>query len=198
MKFEKFIENTRRTWNKQDAKTDFQHALLGLIDESGELASAVKKKVGYGQELNLTNIKEEIGDYSYFLARVIDQLQFNPILLKKLIISIDEVIKTKLSKDSKITMFDNCRYISIYTTNILLATESEDDEKAIAIIFNNTIRVIQIFNSICFDMNIKYNSILNANIAKLKARFPEKFDSSLAKEENRDRKKEAHEINKKV
>ena len=62
MKFNEFVASTGGTWNAQDEVKDLDHALLGLVDEVGELASAFKKHVGYVKELDVTNVKEEIGD----------------------------------------------------------------------------------------------------------------------------------------
>ena len=38
------------------------HVIVGLADEVGELASAIKKSEIYGQPVDMENIAEEIGD----------------------------------------------------------------------------------------------------------------------------------------
>lgn len=47
---------------------------------------------------------------------------------------------------------------------------------------------------LCNTLHVKISDVMEANIAKLKTRFPEKFESHLAMEEGRDREKEAEEI----
>ena len=48
------------------------HYAIGICGESGELIDAVKKHVQYGRSLDLDNIKEEIGDILWFIARICD------------------------------------------------------------------------------------------------------------------------------
>ena len=43
------------------------HMLLGLQTEVGELADAYKRQVGYNQELDEQNVKEELGDILFYL-----------------------------------------------------------------------------------------------------------------------------------
>lgn len=44
------------------------HAICLLGDEVGELASAIKKAEIYGQEWNMENVAEELGDLLYGVA----------------------------------------------------------------------------------------------------------------------------------
>ena len=48
------------------------HYALGLVTESGEIADASKKHVAYGSGLDVTNIKEEIGDLLFYVARYME------------------------------------------------------------------------------------------------------------------------------
>ena len=45
-------------------------AVLGLNGEAGELTEMVKHWIGHGHELNLTNIKEELGDLMWYIAEI--------------------------------------------------------------------------------------------------------------------------------
>lgn len=89
------------------------HSFIGMVGEVGELACAIEKWMFYGQELDLTNIQEELGDHQWYNAEACDAL------------------------------------------------------------------------------GTTVESVMQSNIAKLKKRYPEKFDTELAKEENRDREAEA-------
>lgn len=44
------------------------HAIFGLLSELGELATEIKKWLIYGKPIDQTNIKEEIGDFFWYLA----------------------------------------------------------------------------------------------------------------------------------
>lgn len=194
MNYEKYIESTRRTFNYQDPKTDLKHVLLGIVDEIGEIAGAVKKKVGYGQNINVTNIKEELGDLSYFVAQLIDQMKFSGPLQEGILKDIKGIMSGKINKEAKIDMFDHTRHLAGYGFNIMISIEHKDDNIDVEGIIHNCLFIIQVMNRIAYDCGTSYSKILDANIAKLKKRFPEKFDAELAKEENRDRGKEEKEI----
>lgn len=44
------------------------HAAMGLVTESGEVLDIFKKHIFYGKEIDMVNLKEEIGDILWFLA----------------------------------------------------------------------------------------------------------------------------------
>ncbi len=46
------------------------HYSLGLATEAGELQDAVKKYIAYGKSLDVTNLKEEVGDLLWYIARI--------------------------------------------------------------------------------------------------------------------------------
>lgn len=50
---------------------DDLHSVLGIITETGELADALKKAAFYGREFDLTNVKEELGDLMWYVAKLI-------------------------------------------------------------------------------------------------------------------------------
>lgn len=60
------------TLNQSSAET--LHAVMGLVTESGELMDAVKKHIIYGAELDMVNIKEELGDLFWYVAMLIREL----------------------------------------------------------------------------------------------------------------------------
>ena len=44
------------------------HAMLGMMDEVGELAKTMKAELAYGKELDVENLLEETGDVLWFIA----------------------------------------------------------------------------------------------------------------------------------
>ena len=44
------------------------HMVTGMVTESAEIADAYKKHFAYGKELDLVNIKEELGDIMWYIA----------------------------------------------------------------------------------------------------------------------------------
>lgn len=52
--------------NPQDVR--LRHAVYGLVTESGELLDALKRHDFYGAPIDLTNIREELGDLLWYIA----------------------------------------------------------------------------------------------------------------------------------
>jgi len=50
------------------------HAAMGLQTESAEFTDAIKKSMFYGKELDVVNLKEEFGDFLYYIAITMDEL----------------------------------------------------------------------------------------------------------------------------
>jgi NTP pyrophosphatase (non-canonical NTP hydrolase) len=67
------------------------HAALGLSGEAGEFSGAVERWLHYGQPLDLTNLKEEIGDCLWYLALACNACGF----------SLDEIMQANIAKLQK-------------------------------------------------------------------------------------------------
>jgi len=46
------------------------HYTDGLVTEAGEVKDAIKKHTAYGSELDIANIKEELGDIFWYVGRI--------------------------------------------------------------------------------------------------------------------------------
>ena len=181
MKFKEYIDSTGRTWNHQeDEQANLEHAMLGLIDEVGEISSAIKKHVGYNKELDLVNIKEEIGDATYFLARV-TACMFNGDQLDSICTHMDGVADGAPT-NSETEAIDNCQYIDIIYAIMFPLTrlysgvvEGKGVEVAQGTVDSFAgLKLIALY----FDMDIK--DCMDANIAKLKERYADKFTEQEA------------------
>lgn len=53
---------------------DLLHGVIGLVTEAAELADALKKPMAYGTKLNMTNVKEEIGDCLFYLTLICNSI----------------------------------------------------------------------------------------------------------------------------
>ena len=51
------------------------HAAIGLCTEAGEFLDALKKHIFYGKSLDLVNLKEELGDSSWYERIALDALE---------------------------------------------------------------------------------------------------------------------------
>jgi len=68
------------------------HSIIGISTESGELLGALKKNLFYGKELDIVNIKEEIGDLFWYVAVLCDELDIS---LQKVLDKNIEKLKTR-------------------------------------------------------------------------------------------------------
>ena len=59
-----------RLFKKMEFEQMVTHAVLGITSEAGEIANCYKKVQAYGQEINLKNLIEELGDMRFFLQAI--------------------------------------------------------------------------------------------------------------------------------
>lgn len=52
------------------------HGGIGICTEAGELLDAMKKCLFYGKDLDLVNLKEELGDLLWYVAVIMRQVGF--------------------------------------------------------------------------------------------------------------------------
>lgn len=71
----KYLELAKRTLSSQEDKLG--HMIIGLVTESAELADAYKKHKYYGRELDVQNIKEEIGDTMWYLIQLCELVDYS-------------------------------------------------------------------------------------------------------------------------
>jgi NTP pyrophosphatase (non-canonical NTP hydrolase) len=80
---DKYIEDALKTESNvgfvtmaddRDVNSRLIHGVMGCVTESGELADALKRHIFYKKELDLVNLKEEIGDIMWYLAILCDEL----------------------------------------------------------------------------------------------------------------------------
>lgn len=64
------------------------HAIFGLITETGELTDGFKRAIFYGKPLDITNVREELGDFFWYIAILMDEFGF----------SFEEVMKLNIQK----------------------------------------------------------------------------------------------------
>lgn len=50
------------------------HAAMGISGEAGELMDAVKKHILYNKPLDVTNVKEEVGDLLWYMSLMLDEV----------------------------------------------------------------------------------------------------------------------------
>jgi NTP pyrophosphatase (non-canonical NTP hydrolase) len=75
-----FIEDCKRTESVLNGvmlsagSARLVHAAFGMSTEAGEFLDQLKKHFFYGKALDLTNLKEELGDILWYIAIAMDEL----------------------------------------------------------------------------------------------------------------------------
>lgn len=76
MNFNEYQKKSIETW-LENGKYDFIRTILGICGESGEIAEKIKKYYRDGNTNLREDIKNELGDLLYYIARCADYLQLN-------------------------------------------------------------------------------------------------------------------------
>lgn len=64
------IEAKRTMSECETPLLDDLHMILGMQTESAEIADVYKKNIAYGKDLDLVNVKEEIGDLMFYIVNL--------------------------------------------------------------------------------------------------------------------------------
>ena len=64
MRYELFV---LRLFKVDSQREMLSHAAMGIAGEAGELLDAVKKHLVYGKQLDVANIREELGDLRFYI-----------------------------------------------------------------------------------------------------------------------------------
>ncbi len=92
----------------------FLHAAMGLVTESAEFVDMLKKHIFYGKPLDMTNAKEEGGDFFWYLAILCDEAN----------ISFGEIMEANIKKLKE-------RYGEKFSENKPLNRDTEKERKII-------------------------------------------------------------------
>lgn len=71
MEIKEYQEATQRTLAQLETPLmNDLHMIIGITTESSEISDAYKKHFAYGKELDLVNIKEEVGDIMWYISNL--------------------------------------------------------------------------------------------------------------------------------
>lgn len=161
-----YINFTLTTWNKQSNVQNVKHAILGMIDESGEIAKNFKKVVGYNKPFDSDGTILELGDYFYYLIRFIDELHlFDELAFRYDVEKEINSIKISLPKDEDGTDF--CLRLA-KETYLIGSSFNKFDTKI------HVLNAILALKYLCRVCGTNLPKVAKANVAKLTKRHLEK------------------------
>jgi NTP pyrophosphatase (non-canonical NTP hydrolase) len=175
-----YTEEIKRTWN-DDADRDRQveHCVLGIKSEVGEYLSALKKVVGYGKELDITNVIEELGDLYYFTCTLDRVLNVNQGIVEPV---------NKIGSTTTRTLQTMAGDIFNAADGFNAYFKGQEDDCFYRYYLHTVFTHI---NDLCTAHSLNPDEVREANIRKLRARFPEKFEVSNAENRNLDAERDA-------
>jgi len=90
MKYSEFVDTLSSKVEKIEGydKMELLHGAMGLSTESNEVLDQMKKVIFYGTELDIINIKEELGDIMFYFQMIMNRLDLN----------LDDIIETNKAK----------------------------------------------------------------------------------------------------
>jgi hypothetical protein len=68
MNLNEYVDLALRTCTLKGRQFELEHAGFGMMTEAGELADAFKKEMIYGRDIDIVNLKEEVGDCLWYAA----------------------------------------------------------------------------------------------------------------------------------
>lgn len=86
MDFKKYQMNSGRSRNRN--VNELANYALGMVCEAGEVGDILKKHVFHGHELDIDEIKKELGDTLWYMSNICNVLE----------IELDEVAKMNIEK----------------------------------------------------------------------------------------------------
>jgi len=137
---------------------DNKHMFLGMLTEIGELGDVYKKNLAYKKEIDLVNVKEEVGDLMWYIANFCNFHEIEPIEFKnhKMLYvehdNIDRIFMMVERMSSIRSRSKQTNYLEGFISDML--THVYD---------------------FCIYNRFDLEEILDTNIEKLQARYPEKF-----------------------
>lgn len=142
------------------------HGIIGMMTEAGELLDQMKKHWFYGRELDVVNIKEELGDILWYAA-----IWYH-----------ESKLDFPFKRESALTAENPDDYYGLckLTSDLWYSSYIDDSIKCRDAFYGIVCTVMLIAKR----YELSFVGILETNIRKLRKRFPDSFD--LDKAINRD------------
>lgn len=186
----KYNEGTLLTWNRKGkSRLDrTKHAMLGIIDECGEISKIFKKMVGYDKEFDKTGLVEELGDFLYYLTRIADETDYTKD--SAFVAEFDRVINWKQTPyDKELSATEYCVRLvrDVYLINSSINKFDLPE---------NIIHCLKTLKRFCLYAGVNLQMVAEANLKKLEERHGKTYNPENL--ETRDPEREKAVINEKI
>ena len=180
-----YIELASRTYPDLGSSVlNMFHMQSGIITEIGEAIDPIKKHIAYNKPLDMVNVGEEIADACWYIAnraRVLVPKEFLNIVLDN---DVEYQENLKSWKETFSSYFKDKseieKLISACTLMYLCAPTKDADLTECSIEDGLGVPQFIILHGISEELGLDFFQILTNNIAKLKVRYPDKFNNESA------------------
>jgi len=163
MRFEEYIKKAVKTCAiLPTIEDDNNHMLVGMLTEIGELADIYKKNLAYKKDIDVVNAKEELGDLCWYVSNFCNFHDITPELNFK--------THSILYKD-----YDNITRTLMMAEAIRPIRYGLNTNPKYNILFGAISDILTHIFDFCLFNSFDLEEILDTNIEKLEARYPEKF-----------------------
>lgn len=162
------------------------HAALGLLTETGEIVTSVKRISIYSKPMDTPDDKgktlrdhmaEEIGDAFWYVAIAADALTLDVQLL-----SYPRMVDNVIRPISDLS-FELGGYVGRFAETVGFMTRGLDTTPMAneRVILNNSLaNIVCVLMQFCVSLEIDLGTVLDENIAKLRERFPNAYSDEAA------------------
>jgi len=171
MTIAKYFKECPRTLAPLDSyEMNVLHMTAGIITEIGELIDPFKKNLAYGEKVDIVNVGEEIADVMWYVCNNVILAEVE----KEMIFPIEEPTLENCEKlfKMKSLLKDTPTEITLQL-GVAIAVNDRNH-------FTDPNNVFKALFIIAYVNGIDFYKQLDKNINKLKARYPDKFDSDKA------------------
>jgi len=198
MDFKEYLPLARATIKELPLRDHLVHMTMGAVGEvAGELVDAMKKAFIYGKVRDKINEMEEFGDACWYIINLLPELEVSPAALARAVgkgVQAGEQQRLKwvdASTDGGLSSIALCvTQLSVSLGAVMLELIQSVDEKQFEAGSAKAVSAVEVIGQligfIAGVLEIDVPMSLDRNIAKLKARYGDKFSQQAALERNLD------------
>jgi len=162
------------------------HALMGIVTESGELMEGILN--GSPEDIDEVNIQEEIGDLAWYAA-ILSNVLGHPHEEKDVSATPGPVDREQLRLITESIQIVAADWMDIIKRRIYYNAGPDHPKASFERI--DTSVMLKAIHCLAFFSGSSLQKILEANIAKLSTRYPEKFTTKAAQDRDLDAERKA-------
>jgi NTP pyrophosphatase (non-canonical NTP hydrolase) len=183
-----YYNNALRTANLFNSDLDRMHAFLGMMSEVGELADILKRKIAYGKPIDAVHFLEEAGDALWYVPLLLKSCDGDEVLFSA-------IVEECLKHAPDVVNAANDERREVEESDFVLVTGAVVSLSDILSQKENIVDGLGMFilslSAMLVSQGLTLEDAMEKNIAKLQARYPDKFTVEAALHRDLERERSA-------